>query len=169
MGTLIISATLILVVMGFSNHVLWLAAVALLFLYVRYGRTGGSASTASPSGSSGTSGSPSGARPAPRAARTPATARTANAVTVRPSGSAATVGSARWRRAARSARSSRSAPEPVGPDRLGSRPSQAWGAPDREPAAQVLLHPQIIGERRLDLQFQRVVAPLALTGQRREG
>ena len=40
MGTLILSATAVLVVMGFSNQVLWLAAVALLYLYVRYGRTG---------------------------------------------------------------------------------------------------------------------------------
>lgn len=40
MGTLILSATAVLVVLGFSNQVLWLAAVALLYLYVRYGRTG---------------------------------------------------------------------------------------------------------------------------------
>lgn len=32
MGTLIFSATAILVVMGFTNHTLWLAAVAVLFL-----------------------------------------------------------------------------------------------------------------------------------------
>ncbi|WP_371580826.1 hypothetical protein [Streptomyces sp. NBC_01314] len=50
MGTLILSATAVLVVMGFSNQVLWLAAVALLYLYVRYGRTGGGSSTASSSG-----------------------------------------------------------------------------------------------------------------------
>lgn len=50
MGTLILSATAVLVVMGFSNQVLWLAAVALLYLYVRYGRTGGG-SAASSSGS----------------------------------------------------------------------------------------------------------------------
>jgi hypothetical protein len=48
MGTLILSATVVLVVMGFSNQVLWLAAVALLYLYVRYGRTGGGSATSSP-------------------------------------------------------------------------------------------------------------------------
>ncbi|MFF7390557.1 hypothetical protein ACFZAE_19220 [Streptomyces scabiei] len=47
MGTLILSATVVLVVMGFSNQVLWLAAVALLYLYVRYGRTGGGSATSS--------------------------------------------------------------------------------------------------------------------------
>lgn len=51
MGTLILSATAVLVVLGFSNEVLWLAAVALLYLYVRYGRTGGGSSTAPSSGS----------------------------------------------------------------------------------------------------------------------
>ncbi|MEU9213538.1 hypothetical protein AB0D27_37950 [Streptomyces sp. NPDC048415] len=60
MGTLIISAAVILAVMGFGNHVLWLAAAALLFLYVRYGRTGGAPGTASSSG-----GGPSSARPDP--------------------------------------------------------------------------------------------------------
>ena len=50
MGTLILSATAVLVVMGFSDPVLWLAAVALLYLYVRHGRTGGG-SAASSSGS----------------------------------------------------------------------------------------------------------------------
>lgn len=40
MGTLIMSATVILVVLGFSHHVLWLAAIALLYLYVRYVRQG---------------------------------------------------------------------------------------------------------------------------------
>ncbi|MFF6784770.1 hypothetical protein [Streptomyces sp. NPDC012510] len=50
MGTLILSATAVLVVLGFSNQVLWLAAVALLYLYIRYGRTGGG-SAASSSGS----------------------------------------------------------------------------------------------------------------------
>ncbi|UUU21483.1 hypothetical protein [Streptomyces sp. DSM 40750] len=53
MGTLILSATAVLVVLGFSNQVLWLAAVALLYLYVRYGRTGGGSAASS-------SGSPSG-------------------------------------------------------------------------------------------------------------
>ncbi|MFF3610917.1 hypothetical protein [Streptomyces sp. NPDC002580] len=51
MGTLIFSATVILVVMGFSNHTLWLAAIAVLFLYVRYGRAQGGAFTAGSPGS----------------------------------------------------------------------------------------------------------------------
>ncbi|MDX3642957.1 hypothetical protein [Streptomyces sp. MB09-02B] len=55
MGTLILSATAVLVVMGFSNQILWLAAVALLYLYVRYGRAGGgsAASSSGPPASSG--------------------------------------------------------------------------------------------------------------------
>ncbi|MEE1766221.1 MULTISPECIES: hypothetical protein [unclassified Streptomyces] len=55
MGTLILSATAVLVVMGFSNQILWLAAVALLYLYVRYGRTGGgsAASSSGPPASGG--------------------------------------------------------------------------------------------------------------------
>ncbi|MDT0570148.1 hypothetical protein RM704_22190 [Streptomyces sp. DSM 3412] len=57
MGTLILSATAVLVVMGFSHHILWLAAVALLYLYVRHGRTGGG-SAASSSGSPAGGGSP---------------------------------------------------------------------------------------------------------------
>lgn len=57
MGTLILSATAVLVVLGFSNEVLWLAAVALLYLYVRYGRTGGGSSTAPSSGSPASGGS----------------------------------------------------------------------------------------------------------------
>jgi hypothetical protein len=68
MGTLIISAAVILAVMGFGNHVLWLAAAALLFLYVRYGRTGGAPGTASSSGggsSSASGGGSSSARPDP--------------------------------------------------------------------------------------------------------
>jgi hypothetical protein len=54
MGTLIFSATAVLVVLGFSNELLWLAAVALLYLYIRHGRTrGGSASPSSSPSSSG--------------------------------------------------------------------------------------------------------------------
>ncbi|GAB2740804.1 hypothetical protein [Streptomyces bullii] len=37
MGTIVLSGTVVLVILGFGNHVWWLAAVALLFLYVRYG------------------------------------------------------------------------------------------------------------------------------------
>ncbi|KFG00258.1 hypothetical protein PV367_40295 [Streptomyces europaeiscabiei] len=62
MGTLILSATAVLVVMGFSNQVLWLAAVALLYLYVRYGRTGGGSSASS-------SGPPASGGPAPASYR----------------------------------------------------------------------------------------------------
>ncbi|WP_055717601.1 hypothetical protein [Streptomyces torulosus] len=51
MGTLILSATAVLVVLGFSNELLWLAAVGLLYLYIRHGRTrGGSPSSPSSSG-----------------------------------------------------------------------------------------------------------------------
>ncbi|WP_151482171.1 hypothetical protein [Streptomyces albicerus] len=53
MGTLIILAILVLVVMGFSNPVWWLAAAALLYLHLRYGRTGQGSS-----GSSSTGGAP---------------------------------------------------------------------------------------------------------------
>ncbi|MFJ9628418.1 hypothetical protein ACIQPR_43415 [Streptomyces sp. NPDC091280] len=53
MGTIVISGTVVLVVFGFGNHVWWLAAVAVLFLYVQYGRDSSSSSTsASASGSS---------------------------------------------------------------------------------------------------------------------
>ncbi|MGJ5828624.1 hypothetical protein [Streptomyces ossamyceticus] len=53
MGTLILSAAAVLVVLGFSNELLWLAAVALLYLYIRHGRTrAGSASPSSPSSGS---------------------------------------------------------------------------------------------------------------------
>ncbi|MFF3347669.1 hypothetical protein [Streptomyces sp. NPDC002779] len=38
MGTIVLSGTVVLVVMGFGNPLYWLAAVAVLFLYVRYGR-----------------------------------------------------------------------------------------------------------------------------------
>ena len=38
MGTIVLSGTAVLVILGFGNHTWWLAAVAVLFLYVRYGR-----------------------------------------------------------------------------------------------------------------------------------
>lgn len=60
MGTLIISATVVLAIMGFNNSVLWLAAAGLLFVYFRYGRTGGG--TAAPS--SGGGGPAAGSSPA---------------------------------------------------------------------------------------------------------
>ncbi|MFI8068745.1 MULTISPECIES: hypothetical protein [unclassified Streptomyces] len=51
MGTIVISGTVVLVILGFGNHIWWLVAVALLFAYMQYGRGGTSAS--SPGGSSG--------------------------------------------------------------------------------------------------------------------
>ncbi len=59
MGTIVISGTVVLVVLGFGNHVWWLAAVAVLFLYVRYGRdaTSSTSSTSSTSGGGSSSGS----------------------------------------------------------------------------------------------------------------
>ncbi|WP_086805143.1 hypothetical protein [Streptomyces caniscabiei] len=53
MGTVILSATAVLVVMGFSDNVLWLAAVALLYLYVRHGRTGGGSAPSGPPAAGG--------------------------------------------------------------------------------------------------------------------
>ncbi|MDX3797400.1 hypothetical protein [Streptomyces sp. AK04-3B] len=37
MGTVVLSAAVVLVVLGFGHPLYWLAAVAVLFLYVRYG------------------------------------------------------------------------------------------------------------------------------------
>jgi hypothetical protein len=51
MGTIILSGTVVLVILGFGNHTWWLAAVALLFVYMQYGR--GRASASSSGGSSG--------------------------------------------------------------------------------------------------------------------
>lgn len=56
MGTMVISGTVVLVVLGFGNHTWWLVAVAVLFLYMQYGRSGRvgrGASTSSPGGSGG--------------------------------------------------------------------------------------------------------------------
>lgn len=44
MGTIVLSGTAVLVILGFGNHMWWLAAVAVLYLYVQYGR--GTTSTA---------------------------------------------------------------------------------------------------------------------------
>ncbi|MFE0253382.1 hypothetical protein [Streptomyces sp. NPDC059010] len=38
MGTIVMSGTVVLVILGFGDHLYWLAAVAVLFLYLRYGR-----------------------------------------------------------------------------------------------------------------------------------
>ncbi|MFM9627667.1 MULTISPECIES: hypothetical protein [Streptomyces] len=59
MGTVVLSGTAVLVVLGFGNHLYWLAAVAVLYLYARHGR--GSSST--PSGPA--AGSPQGPAPTP--------------------------------------------------------------------------------------------------------
>ncbi|MFG2571779.1 hypothetical protein [Streptomyces sp. NPDC048481] len=58
MGTVVLSAAVVLVVLGFGNPLYWLAAVAVLFLYVRYGL--GTSATSTPS-----------AGPAPSAAPAP--------------------------------------------------------------------------------------------------
>nr|WSY55467.1 hypothetical protein OG999_38665 [Streptomyces sp. NBC_00886] len=66
MGTIVISGTVVLVVLGFGNHVWWLAAVAVLFLYVQFGRDSTSTSSTSSSsggGASSAGGSSSGATP----------------------------------------------------------------------------------------------------------
>ncbi|MET7454034.1 hypothetical protein ABZT03_19545 [Streptomyces sp. NPDC005574] len=51
MGTIVMTATVVLVVLGFGNHVWWLAAVAVLFLYTHYGRGRGSSSAPTSQGS----------------------------------------------------------------------------------------------------------------------
>ncbi|MBD0837188.1 MULTISPECIES: hypothetical protein [unclassified Streptomyces] len=58
MGTIVLSGAAVLVVLGFGNSVYWLAAVALLFLYLQYGR-GARPSSGSAGGSSSGSFMPS--------------------------------------------------------------------------------------------------------------
>ena len=53
MGTIVISGTVVLVVLGFGNHVYWLAAVAVLFLYTQYGRDTTSRSSSAGGAASG--------------------------------------------------------------------------------------------------------------------
>ncbi|MDQ0777749.1 hypothetical protein QF026_006215 [Streptomyces aurantiacus] len=60
MGTLIISAILALVVLGFNSPVWWLAAAALLYLYARYVRTGQGSGPPGPPSTGGPSGRPVG-------------------------------------------------------------------------------------------------------------
>jgi hypothetical protein len=50
MGTIVMAGAAVLVVLGFGNSVYWLAAAAVLFLYMQYGR--GASSTPSRGGSS---------------------------------------------------------------------------------------------------------------------
>ncbi|NEC86577.1 hypothetical protein [Streptomyces sp. SID12501] len=57
MGTLIISAIVVLIIMGFKNSVLWLVAAGLLFVYFRYGRTGSGTATSSSGGGGPAAGS----------------------------------------------------------------------------------------------------------------
>ncbi|MEU6576994.1 hypothetical protein [Streptomyces sp. NPDC046805] len=45
MGTIVLSGTVVLVILGFGNHGWWLAAIGLLFLYLQYGRGSSSASS----------------------------------------------------------------------------------------------------------------------------
>jgi hypothetical protein len=53
MGTMLIAGTVVLVLLGFGNHVWWLAAAGAFFLYLQYGRNASSsASGGAPSGSS---------------------------------------------------------------------------------------------------------------------
>ncbi|MFJ9741434.1 hypothetical protein [Streptomyces sp. NPDC101166] len=53
MGTVVLSATVVLVVLGFGNHLYWLAAVAVLFLYVRHGCDASSPAAPGPAASAG--------------------------------------------------------------------------------------------------------------------
>lgn len=62
MGTVVLSGTAALVVLGFGNHLYWLAAVAVLSLYARRGR--GSSSASASSGSGPVAGSTQGSAPA---------------------------------------------------------------------------------------------------------
>ncbi|MFR0352154.1 hypothetical protein [Streptomyces sediminimaris] len=61
MGSVVMAGTVVLVFLGFGNHVWWLAAVAVLFLYLQYGRRGSTGSASRPTASGGSS---SGAVPA---------------------------------------------------------------------------------------------------------
>lgn len=60
MGTIVISGTVVLVVLGFGNHNWWLVAVAVLFLYVQYGRDASSSGGSSGSGGMSSGGSAGG-------------------------------------------------------------------------------------------------------------
>ncbi|WP_416978684.1 hypothetical protein [Streptomyces sp. T028] len=58
MGTIVITGTFVLVVLGFGNPLYWLAAVALLYVYVQYGRGATSSSTSSTSSTSSSTPAP---------------------------------------------------------------------------------------------------------------
>lgn len=61
MGTIVMAGAAVLVVLGFGNSVYWLAAAAVLFLYMQYGR--GPSSTSSTRGGSSSRGGSSGVVP----------------------------------------------------------------------------------------------------------
>ncbi|MFH9857862.1 hypothetical protein [Streptomyces sp. NPDC017202] len=48
MGTVVLSGTVVLVVLGCGNHLYWLAAVAALYLYARRGHGSSSSSASGP-------------------------------------------------------------------------------------------------------------------------
>ncbi|MFF5482303.1 hypothetical protein ACFY5C_34065 [Streptomyces sp. NPDC012935] len=53
MGTIFMSGTVVLVILGFDNHLYWLAAVAVLFLYLQYGRSSSAPSRGAGGGGGG--------------------------------------------------------------------------------------------------------------------
>ena len=57
MGTIVISVSVVLVVLGFGNPLYWLAAVAVLYVYVQSGR-GSSSSASSPGPAPGAGAAP---------------------------------------------------------------------------------------------------------------
>ncbi|CAM5683621.1 MULTISPECIES: hypothetical protein [Streptomyces] len=61
MGTIVLSGTVVLVILGFGNHTWWLVAVALLFVYLQYGR-GASASSSGGAAGGASDASPGGYR-----------------------------------------------------------------------------------------------------------
>ncbi|MFC8365246.1 hypothetical protein ACFUIY_35900 [Streptomyces griseorubiginosus] len=60
MGTIVLSGTVVLVVLGFGNHTWWLVAVALLFVHLQYGR--GASASSSGGAAGGADASPGGYR-----------------------------------------------------------------------------------------------------------
>src|SRR5690349_24814936 len=56
MGTFLIAGTVVLFLLGFNNHVWWLAAGFLLFVYVSHGRNSSSASSTGSGGPPGAAG-----------------------------------------------------------------------------------------------------------------
>ncbi|AZQ34277.1 MULTISPECIES: hypothetical protein [Streptomyces] len=55
MGTIVLSGTVVLVILGFGNHLYWLAAVAVLFLYLQYGRDASASGGGAPGAGGGSS------------------------------------------------------------------------------------------------------------------